>query len=55
MKQQILNSIENPSELENLYHQNKKDFQKGFFEVYPTISEQVIAQVWYERLKKKAS
>jgi len=55
MKQQILNSIENPSELENLYHQNKKDFLKGFLEVYPTISEQVVAQVWYERLKKKTA
>lgn len=55
MKQQILNSIDSPAELESLYHQNKKEFQKVFFEIYPNIQEQIVAQVWYERLKKKTA
>lgn len=55
MKEQILNSIENPAKLEELYLENKKEFQRVFFEVYPTINTQIVAQVWYERLKKKAA
>ena len=53
MKQQIQEAIENPAELENLYHQNKKAFQKDFLEVYPSFSQNLIAQVWYERLKNR--
>jgi hypothetical protein len=46
----ILTSIENPRELEKLYHDNKKAFKTEFNLLYPEIKENKLAEFWNERL-----
>ena len=50
MKEEILNNLENPSELEKLYRENKVVFRKEFDLVYPEIKEKISAQIWNQRL-----
>jgi len=50
MKSDILNNLDNPTELEKLYRNNKSTFAKSFNQVYPEIKSHLTAQVWHERL-----
>lgn len=50
MKNEIINNIENPGQLEKLYRENKTVFKKEFNLVFPDIQETTTAQVWRERL-----
>jgi len=51
MKNEIKSNIGNPEILEQLYKENRKNFEKSFFEVYPEISNTEAAKFWYFRLK----
>ena len=46
----ILDNLDKPAQLEQLYRQNKTLFQRAFKIVYPDIRQHAIAQTWYERL-----
>ena len=46
----ILTSMENPRELEKLYHDNKKAFKTEFNLLYPEIKENQLAEFWNVRL-----
>lgn len=50
MKEDIINNLNNPAQLEKLYRSGKNRFRQDFISVYPQISENAIAQVWFERL-----
>ena len=50
MKEEIINNIGNPRQLENLYRDNKTTFRRAFNLLYPTIKENTTAQIWNERL-----
>jgi hypothetical protein len=50
MKDEIRNSIERPHELEGLYRTDKKLFKNSFNEIYPEVSNHLIARFWNERL-----
>ncbi len=50
MKNQILQSLENPEALERLYRSDKSTFKKHFTDLYPEISEQPLAGYWQARL-----
>jgi hypothetical protein len=50
MKDEILSNIHNPGQLEKLYRANKADFKQEFSSIYPQLSGNVLADVWYERL-----
>ena len=50
MKEQIINNLDNPKELEKLYRENKTVFKKEFNSIYPEIKAKIIAQIWNERL-----
>lgn len=51
MQNEILSNINNPKELEKLYQSNKQIFTIEFKNVYPSIQENIIAQVWSARLQ----
>ncbi len=51
MKDEIVNNLENPAQLEKLYRENKTTFKKEFNLIYPHIRENTIAQAWQERLR----
>lgn len=51
MKNKIKENIGNPNQLEKLYRENKKEFVKSFFEIYPEISENKTAEFWKARLE----
>ncbi len=53
MKEAIIASIDNPTELERIYRINKTCFTQAFESVYPDIRENAVAQVWQERLHYK--
>ena len=53
MKEAIIASIDNPTELERIYRNNKTGFTQAFESVYPDIRENAVAQVWHERLYYK--
>ena len=46
MKEAIIASIDNPTELERIYRINKTGFTQAFESVYPDIRENAIAQAW---------
>lgn len=46
----ILDNLDNPGQLEQLYRQNKSLFQRAFKAAYPDIRQHAVAQTWYERL-----
>jgi hypothetical protein len=50
MIEQIKSSLDNPSQLEKLYRENKSAFKKDFNSIYNEIKENKTAQVWNERL-----
>ena len=50
MKDDIINNINNPAGLENLYRKNKTAFKKEFEQVYLINKEVVSLQYWNERL-----
>lgn len=50
MKEKILSAIESPKELESLYQENSKDFQRTFPDIFAQHPDSIILQVWNERL-----
>ena len=50
MKDEIISNLENPSQLEKLYRDNKATFKREFNIIYPSIKEKTVAQIWNERL-----
>ncbi|AVR43982.1 hypothetical protein C7S20_01150 [Christiangramia fulva] len=50
MKNEIINNLDNPGSLEQLYRHNKKDFKTAFFEIYPQLEQSPIAEFWLQRL-----
>ncbi|MFD2573262.1 hypothetical protein ACFSUS_21650 [Spirosoma soli] len=50
MKAEVVNSLDNPRQLEKLYRDDKVSFKREFNSVYPTIKDNTVAQIWYERL-----
>lgn len=50
VKEEIIQNIDNPKQLEKLYRKNKTVFQRVFNAVYPEIQTHTSARVWNERL-----
>lgn len=50
VKEELLQHLNNPKQLEKLYRKNKAGFQRVFNAVYPDIQTYTSAQVWNERL-----
>jgi len=50
MKEIIKEFINNPEKLEQLYHDDKSDFESGFREVYPEIEKSELSKFWLIRL-----
>lgn len=50
MKEEIINNLGNPKQLEKLYRDNKTTFKREFNLIYPDIQEKPTAQIWNERL-----
>jgi hypothetical protein len=55
MRQQILNHLEDPDQLEKLYRSNSSEFVKVFNSVYPEIKDEKFAQYWHARLSYERS
>ena len=55
MKDQILHHIDNPSQLEKLYRNNKTAFKTEFNLIYHELAENKLAQYWNERLNYESS
>lgn len=49
-RDEIINNIDNPEQLEKLYRDNKSSFTREFNSIYSDIKENPAAQVWNERL-----
>lgn len=50
MRQQILNHLENPEQLEKLYRSDSPTFKQAFLLIYPNIKDEKLAQYWNARL-----
>lgn len=50
MKEQILKHLEEPSQLESLYRENKLQFRREFNSLYPELKGRTAAEFWNERL-----
>ena len=50
MRDKIIDNIGNSAELEKLYRADKKGFESAFFEIYPEIAGNKIAEFWKNRL-----
>lgn len=50
MENRIKENIENPEFLERLYREDKKHFERAFFEIYPELSGSPMADFWKARL-----
>lgn len=50
MKEEIINNLDNPRQLEKLYRDNKATFKGEFNLIFPDIQESPTAQIWNERL-----
>jgi len=50
MKVEIINSLNNPKNLEKLYRENKVMFKKSFDMIFPDIQDNITAKIWNERL-----
>lgn len=50
MKEKIVDSLENPAKLEQLYRSNPSGFKAAFTNLYPEIYNHPSAQFWHERL-----
>lgn len=55
MRQQILNCLEDPDQLEKLYRSNSSEFAKVFNSVFPEIKDEKLAQYWHARLSYERS
>ncbi len=55
MRQQILNHLEDPVQLEKLYRSNSSEFAKVFNSVFPEIKDDKLAQYWHARLSYERS
>lgn len=50
MKNEILNHLDNPVQLEKMYRANKIPFRREFNTLYPELKGNIIADFWNERL-----
>lgn len=50
MKAQILNNLDQPAQLEQLYRKDKTGFKRAFNSLYPEIKDSTLASYWNERL-----
>ena len=50
MKEEIINNLDNPRQLEKLYRDNKATFKREFNMIFPNLQESPTAQIWNERL-----
>ncbi len=50
MKEEILNNLDNPGQLEKMYRDNITAFTREFNTLYPDIKENTTAKIWNERL-----
>lgn len=50
MREEIIEHLDNPAQLETLYRSNKLAFKKEFNLLYPQMQENATARVWHERL-----
>jgi hypothetical protein len=50
MKEEIINCIDDPRQLEKLYQENKTTFKREFNLIYPEIQDNTTAQIWDARL-----
>ena len=50
MKEEIVNNLDNPKQLEKLYREDKTTFKRAFNTIYTDIKDKQTAQVWNERL-----
>ena len=50
MKEKIIQSLDDPQELEKLYRDNKSGFKKAFDLIYPENKQKLSVQFWHERL-----
>lgn len=55
MKDEILNNISNPQQLEKLYRENKLIFKREFNLLYPELTDNKLADFWNERLNFESS
>lgn len=55
MKNDILNHLDDPAFLEQLYRKNKTDFKDSFSKLYPEIQGNKVAEFWQERLNYESS
>ncbi len=51
MKDKIKDNIDDPEQLEKIYRDDKKGFEKAFFEIYTEIAEFRISDFWKARLE----
>ena len=50
MRNDILNNLDNPKQLEKLYRDNKVNFKKEFNDIYPGHQQNTNLSFWHERL-----
>jgi hypothetical protein len=60
MEEKIRENINNPEELEKLFHDDRKAFESGFEKIYPDIKNSEFAKFWqirldYEKLSSKTN
>lgn len=55
MKEELRNHINNPKELEKLYRKDKSAFKQAFQVLYPEMENNIVLQVWYQRLNYESS
>ena len=55
MKEEIVNSLDNPHQLERLYRSNEATFKSTFNSLYPELRDCQIARIWNERLNYEGS
>jgi hypothetical protein len=55
MRDEILNHIDNPRQLEKLYRDNKTAFKTEFNLLYPDLTDNKLAEYWNERLNYESS
>jgi hypothetical protein len=54
-RSEILTTIDNPRKLEKLYQDNKTAFKTEFNLLYPELTDNKVADYWYERLNYESS
>jgi hypothetical protein len=50
MRDEILSNLENPHQLEQLYHSDKPAFKTTFESLYPQLRNNLLADAWHQRL-----